>query len=223
MFAELFQDERLIRLQDSLSKELSDGHTTMFPYPELLFNAFCLTPLDKLKVVILGQDPYFESDNKIPQAMGLSFSVPHGFAVPSSLKSIYSNMHKYKQIKKIHNNGNLEFWAVQGCLMINSALTVIEGKDNINCHKQLWKWFTDRIIKFISFNTENTIFVLWGGSAIEKIPIINLDKHEIVTSSHPSGLSAPKPFKEHPAFNDFDHFGTINKMLAKFKREPIIW
>lgn len=228
MFEKLFEDKRLANIQKVLFDELSEDSTVVIhPAPELVFNAFLLTPLDKVKVVFIGQDPYFNhevyGDKKVHQAMGLSFSVPHGVKVPSSLDNIYKNLLKNGQMKKKPTHGNLDFWAIQGCLMLNSALTVTDG--NPNAHELTWKWFTDEIIKYVSNNTKGVTFVLWGKNACDKQALINLDDnyHEVVISSHPSGRSANKTLGQYPAFDDLDHFGKINKYLVKNKKQEIVW
>ena len=130
----------------------------IFPYPELLFSSFNITRFNNVKVVILGQDPYFSSEkinNKvIPQAIGLSFSVPEGCKIPSSLKNIYKNLSKYKHINNIPINGNLTSWAKQGCLLLNTSLTVQEGSKNKNGHSKYWKSITDVIIKYLSISND---------------------------------------------------------------------
>lgn len=216
----LFADPRCASLEAKLSAELEeDIDVIMYPPPELLFNALLLTPLDKVSVVVFGQDPYFNKG----QAMGLSFSVPHGENIPSSLDNVYRNQLKYERIKKRPKHGNLEFWALQGCLLLNSSLTVKDGADNKNCHQNNWRWFTNAIIKYVSDTKDNVVFVLWGKDAYDKMPLIDLDKHEVVTSSHPSGLSCAKSMGNNPAFNNCDHFGKINGYLEKAHKEPIVW
>jgi len=220
LFNNLFADERMKRTHEVLSKAVEGtNEVPMYPPPELLFNTFCLTPFEKTKVVILGQDPYFNTD----EAMGLSFSVPNDKTIPSSLQNIYRNLQKNDHIKFAPKSGNLEFWALQGCLLLNTSLTVLHGDSNKNCHQNVWRWFTDKIIKYISDNKDNVIFVLWGGNALEKMNLIDLDKHEVIISSHPSGLSASNPLKSHPAFNAFDHFGKINSILKKWNMDGIVW
>lgn len=220
MFSEIFDDPRIEKTSDELTKIiLEDSDVKMYPPPELLFNAFLQTRFDNLKVVILGQDPYFNAD----EAMGLSFSVPYNKEIPSSLKNIYKNMLENKHISKMPINGNLELWAFQGCLLLNTSLTVVEGRENINGHKHIWKWITDKIIKYISDNTENVVFVLWGAMAAEKSVLIDQDKHEIIISSHPSGMSANKPYKNYPPFDGYDHFGKINYILKKWGKTAIMW
>jgi uracil-DNA glycosylase len=103
--------------------------------------------------------------------------------------------------------------------MLNSALTVI--KNNKNIHQDLWRWFTNGIIKYISYNKEHVVFVLWGSDAYNKLNLIDLDKHDAIITSHPSGLSANKPMKEYPAFNTFDSFGQVNKYLSKWNYKNI--
>ena len=227
LFDKLFKDKRFKKIEKDLSEELEDEAVKIFPYPDLVFNAFDLTSFKKLKVVFIGQDPYFDcmeyKNTCVPQAMGLSFSVPHGIKVPSSLKNIYANLKKFKHIEEMPDHGNLESWAKQGCLMLNSSLTVKEGTKSKNCHQGLWRWFTDEIISYISENKDNVIFVLWGADAFKKASLIDLDKHCILVSSHPSGLSVNKPMKEHPAFNSYDHFGKINEKLAEWQLKEIDW
>jgi uracil-DNA glycosylase len=223
------KDKRLKKLiYDSLSKEIQNNKNIIIhPSPRYLFNAFNLTSLKKLKVIIIGQDPYFDHEiynNKIvSQAMGLSFSVPIGIKIPSSLKNIYSNLKKFNHIKSQPEHGNLENWASQGCLLLNTSLTVIDGNKNKNCHQSLWSWFTDEIITYISTNKNNVIFVLWGAHALKKSNIINTDKHKLLISSHPSGLSAGNKLGEYPSFNSFDHFGEINKILKDWDKSLIDW
>lgn len=228
IFEKIFADKRIENIEKNLSKELEiNDNVIMHPAPELLFNAFLLTKYDKISVVFIGQDPYFDhikyNNKNVHQAMGLSFSVPYDMDIPSSLSNVYKNMIKNKVLKDKPKHGNLEFWALQGCLMLNSSLTVLDGSDNKNCHQNMWKWFTDEIIKYISKNKDNVVFVLWGNDAYSKINLIDLDKHEVIVSSHPSGLSCNKKLREHPSFDEYDHFNTINKYLIKFKKNPIVW
>ena len=131
----------------------------MYPLPDLLFNAFHLTDLHKLSVVLIGQDPYFNCDEELncPEAMGLSFSIPIGIKIPSSLQNIFKNLLKFGHIDEIPKHGNLESLALQGCLMLNSSLSVLGGSEYKNCHQYVWKWFTDEIIKYISNRTKNVV------------------------------------------------------------------
>ena len=201
------------------------GKINIFPYPDLVFNALNITPLDKIKIVILGQDPYFNSrlcnGEDIPEAMGLSFSVPKNMPIPSSLKNIYKNLLKYGHIKKIPEHGNLSFWAYQGILLLNTILTVQKGHPN--GHLKKWTKLTDALIKFISDNTNNVVFLLWGANAYEKYNLIDDKKHKIIVSSHPSGLSCNKPFKTFKCFNETDHFSEANKYLEKHNKTSVIF
>jgi len=222
IFQILFSDKRINILQNKINKYILEQNSKLlYPKPNYLFKAFNMCPFDEIKVVFIGQDPYFNKEiykeNIVPQAYGLSFSVPINFEIPSSLKNIYINLKKYNHIKNIPTHGCLDYWAYQGCLMMNSALTVVDGQKN--CHSNEWKWFTNRIIEEISTRCNKVIFVLWGGEAYKKIEFINLNKHHTIISSHPSGLSANKKFKSYPAFLNQDHFGLINSHLT----HPIDW
>jgi len=214
------ETERKIRDQLILNKSLK-----IYPRPNYVFKALSITAPDDVSVVFLGQDPYFNceyyQEKPVPQAMGLSFSVPNNMRIPSSLDNIFSNMLKFGQITKKPTSGNLWFWASQGCLMLNTALTVEDGQKK--SHSNYWEWFTDYMIKYISDNLNGVVFVLWGSDAYSKINHIDLDKHHTICSSHPSGLSANKPFRNFPAFMDFDHFGEINKLLKSMGKREIMW
>lgn len=213
--------------------KVSENEVDIFPYPDLVFDALNVTPLNKIKVVIIGQDPYFNfehinnPDSKIPQAMGLSFSVPVGVAIPSSLNNIYKNLIKFGHIDKYPNHGNLIFWAYQGCLMLNASLTVQHGHKN--SHAKFWSKITDELINYISCNCDNIIFTLWGSFALSKLDLIDEKKHHVLISSHPSGLSnnktifSKKKNKTFQSFNDTDHFGEINNILRKNGKNEIIW
>jgi len=214
----LKNSEQTKRVNEILSNVFeTNPDALLYPKPDLLWNAFILTPFKKVRVVIIGQDPYFQA----MQAMGLSFSVPHGIPIPSSLQSIIANGKKNGHLSDDVNHGNLEFWAMQGCLMINAALTVLDNQKN--CHAPTWNWTTDKIIKYLSFACDRLIFVLWGGFAYGKMKHIDQDKHEVIVSSHPSGLGANQTMQGYPAFNNFDHFGEINKILKKWNEPEIVW
>lgn len=229
LFDKLFLDARFTnRIEKEISEELKENNSIIIhPKPDYIFNAFILTKFKKMKVVILGQDPYFDHEihngEIIPQAMGLSFSVPDKIKIPSSLRNIFANLKKYKHVEEIPKHGNLEQWSKQGVLLLNTSLTVKDGTSNKNCHQFQWSWFTNEIIKYISDNKKKVIFVLWGNNAFEKKDLIDENKHKIIISSHPSGLSANKKMKEYPAFNDVDHFGEINKTLDEWNKTNINW
>jgi uracil-DNA glycosylase len=197
----------------------------IFPYPELVFTTFNYTSPNRIKVVIIGQDPYFNKqlvdDKYIPEAMGMSFSVPKGVPIPSSLQNIFKNGVKYEHLYKYPEHGNLETWNRQGVLLLNTALTVQEGIKL--SHAKYWNEITDSIIKYLSDNNDKLIFVFWGAPAYEKKKLINLEKHYYIASSHPSGLSCHKPMKDYPCFMDLDHFGLINKKLKEWNKKEIFW
>ena len=160
-------------------------------------------------------------NKKIPEAMGLSFSVPKKVPIPSSLQNIYKNGVKYNRFYKYPNHGNLEFWAYQGVFMLNTALTVQEG-----CklsHAKSWEKFSDLVIKYISEKCQNVVFVLWGSYALSKKELIDNLKHKFVISSHPSGLSCNKKLGQYSEFNNLDQFGSVNKYLKIFGKKEIIW
>jgi len=208
------------KINNVLDKDRKKGQM-VFPYPSLIFNSFNTTPLYRTKVVILGQDPYHNIVNDIPEAMGLSFSVPVGIKIPSSLKNIYKNLQNFGHIEEIPKHGNLSKWAKQGCLMLNTSLTVRHNKPK--SHINYWKPFTDNIIKYLSETKDNLVFVLWGRPALDKVSLIDTNRHYIVVSSHPSGLSCNKPLGTYLPFNKQDHFGIINSCLKRHKKKTINW
>lgn len=184
----------------------------VFPPEDQIFNAFVYTPFEKLKVVIIGQDPYHEKG----QAMGLSFSVPVGIPVPRSLCNIYKELTDDIPGFKIPNHGNLVPWARQGVLLLNTVLTVNESE--ANSHKgQGWEKFTDGVIKAISTNCSNIVFLLWGNNAAPKASLIDDSKHLVLISAHPSPLSASRGF-----FGNH-HFSKTNEYLIAHGKRPINW
>jgi uracil-DNA glycosylase len=184
---------------------------TVFPPPEDVFTAFELTPLDRIKVVILGQDPY----HGLGQAHGLSFSVKSGVSLPPSLVNIFKELNSDLGIS-IPEPGELSKWARQGVLLLNTVLTVRTGEPN--SHKDRgWEKFTDATIKLINENCDRVIFVLWGRPAQKKAKLIDDKKHFILTSAHPSPLSA------HNGFFGSRPFSQINKLLEEDGREAIDW
>jgi uracil-DNA glycosylase len=184
---------------------------TIFPKNNELFNAFNITALENLKVVILGQDPYHGKE----QAHGLSFSVPNGVKTPPSLRNIFKELQADLNIP-ISNNGNLSPWAKQGVLLLNATLTVREKE--AGSHQKLgWENFTDRIIDKISENKEGIIFLLWGAFAQKKSILIDVKKHHILTAAHPS------PFSAYRGFFGCKHFSKTNEILIKNNQQPIDW
>ncbi len=181
-----------------------------YPYnPNDIFKIFNKCPLKNIKVVILGQDPYYASKN---QANGIAFSVNNGEKLPPSLKNIY------KEAKINSNNGDLTNWVEQGVFMLNSSLTVRANKPN--SHKKYWEGFIEHIIEIINKENEKVIFVSWGNSALEKYKNINLQKHIILSTSHPSPLSC---YKTANPFIGSDIFVKINNSLKKLNKNEINW
>jgi uracil-DNA glycosylase len=232
-------DKDIFEITEDTYNEVTNTKSNVFPSFRNIFNFtnYCIP--EEIKVVILGQDPYhgiyYDSINKTnyPQAMGLSFSVPKGCSIPPSLANIYTNLLNFNHIVKKPRYGNLEFWASQGILMLNTSLTVEQSKPN--SHQHIWFEFTDELIKILSSKYKNLIFVLWGSNAYDKLKIIsNKDSHKFIISSHPSPLSAHKPFKNYSSFIDTDHFGLINQYINELNNsielkknskyiEPIVW
>ena len=201
-----FEKPYMIKLKAKILEEKKLGKK-IFPPGPLIFNAFHLTHLKDLRVVILGQDPYHGHG----QAHGLCFSVPTGVNPPPSLKNIFKELKEDLDIVKNPNNGNLESWAKQGVFLLNTSLTVCAGK--AMSHKDIgWEQFTDKVISVISEEKEKIVFVLWGSHAQSKIPLINA-KHIIIKSPHPSPLSA------HRGFFGSRPFSRINQNLEK----NIVW
>ena len=227
MFMMLKEKNLFQRIDKYLSHclKVTYGKVPIYPYPDAVFNCFNLLPMDEVKVVILGQDPYHNAiqseDTTIPQAMGLSFSVPHAVEIPSSLNNIYNNLLKHGHIPKKPTHGNLTFWVYQGCLLLNTSLTVQHGYPN--SHSMFWLAFTDEIIRYISEKLNNIVFILWGKPALEKLKLINADKHKCIISSHPSGLSYTKTLGKYPSFMNSDFAAETNEHLIRYNKTPIIW
>lgn len=182
---------------------------TIFPEETLIFNAFNQTSFKDIHVVILGQDPYHGAK----QAHGLSFSVPDGIKIPPSLKNIFKELGSDIG-KEIPKSGNLIHWAKQGILLLNASLTVEENKP-MSHSKIGWNLFTDAVIKKISQEKTNVIFILWGKFAQEKEKLIDPEKHFILKAAHPSPLSA------YNGFWGCKHFSKTNELLKSIKKEEI--
>lgn len=183
----------------------------IYPPGSLIFNAFNYTPFDKVKVVILGQDPYHGAQ----QAMGLSFSVPDGIQSPPSLVNIYKEL-KNDIGMPIPQTGNLTPWTKQGVLLINSILTV-RANEAASHSKIGWMHFTDAVIRKLSDEKKGIVFLLWGKFAQGKQVLIDATKHHILKAAHPSPLSA------HNGFWGCKHFSRTNELLIKQGIEPIDW
>ena len=183
----------------------------VYPPAPLVFNALKLCPPTKVKVVILGQDPYHGPG----QAIGLSFSVPNGAKVPPSLQNIYKEI-AVDLDQPIPTSGDLKHWAKQGALLLNSTLTVESG--NAGSHQgKGWEQFTDQIIKTVSNEREHVVFLLWGKFAESKSDLIDESKHLILTAPHPSPLSA------HRGFFGCKHFSQTNEYLKNHSIKEIKW
>lgn len=183
----------------------------VYPPSQLIFNAFNLTPFDKVKVVILGQDPY----HNVGQAHGLAFSVPNGIMPPPSLKNIFKELQSDIGMP-IPTNGNLESWAREGVLLLNSCLTV--RANNPASHQGIgWQRFTDAAINALSEKKEHIVFLLWGNYAIAKEKLIDTRKHLVLKTVHPSPLSANR------GFLGCRHFSQTNTYLSSNGISPIKW
>ena len=186
--------------------------TTVYPPPKFIFRAFELTPFNKVKVVILGQDPYHGKG----QANGLCFAVPEGIKLPPSLQNIYKEIENDIGVKP-NWTGNLERWAKQGVLLLNATLTVRGGMAGSH-QKRGWEEFTDAAIRILSQKRENLVFLLWGAYAQKKGQVIDRSRgHLILESPHPS------PFSAHSGFFGGGHFGKTNAFLLLNGDDPIGW
>ncbi|HAG32977.1 MAG: uracil-DNA glycosylase [Prevotella sp.] len=186
--------------------------TTCYPPGRLIFNAFNLCPFDSVKVVIIGQDPYHEAG----QAMGLSFSVPDGVAMPPSLQNIFKEIQGDLGIG-VPQSGNLTRWAEQGVLLLNATLTVRAHQAGSH-QRHGWERFTDAAISRLSEGRDHLVFILWGGYARSKASLIDRSRHLVLESVHPSPLSANRGgwFGNH-------HFSRCNEYLAGHGMDPINW
>ena len=186
--------------------------TTCYPPGRLIFNAFNLCPFDDVKVVIIGQDPYHEAG----QAMGLSFSVPDGVAMPPSLQNIFKEIQGDLGIG-VPQSGNLTRWAEQGVLLLNATLTVRAHQAGSH-QRHGWERFTDAAISRLSEGRDHLVFILWGGYARSKASLIDRSRHLVLESVHPSPLSANRGgwFGNH-------HFSRCNEYLAGHGMGPINW
>lgn len=196
-----------------LSQKVDDAYLNhqILPPKELIFNAFSLCEFKDLKVVIIGQDPY----HNLGQACGLSFSVNEDIKIPPSLKNIFKELSTDIQNFNLPPSGNLSSWAKQGILLLNSVLTVEANLPG--SHKKFgWQQFTDSVIKLISDQKENVVFLLWGNYAISKAELIDKNKHLVLTAAHPSPLARG-------AFFGTKHFSKTNAYLAENKIQPITW
>ena len=218
-----------VKIEESWKQELSDEWSKdyfvrltnfvrneyatkqIFPPGRQIFAAFNATPFNEVKVVILGQDPYHD----VGQANGLCFSVNDGIQFPPSLRNIFQEIHNDVG-SPIPQSGDLTRWAKQGVLLLNATLTV-EAHKAASHQRQGWEQFTDEVISHLSLHRDNLVFILWGSYAKSKRSLINPNKHLILTSVHPSPLSAYRGF-----FGN-KHFSKANNYLVEHGKTPIVW
>ena len=204
-----FEKPYFAQLVRFLHQEKAEGKV-IYPPGSQIFRAFELTPLDQVKVVILGQDPYHNPG----EAMGLSFSVPDGVRMPPSLRNIFTEIENDLGIR-MSGRPNLENWARQGVLLLNSILTVEAGK--AASHRGIgWQEFTDAVIRTISERCEGVVFLLWGNFAKAKAALIDPSRHHVLQAAHPSPLAGG-------AFFGCRHFSKTNQILVSEGKAPIDW
>ena len=210
---ELLQEEFSKKYFQTLVKFIKKEYSSQKIYPKgsLIFNAFNYCSFDDVKVIILGQDPYHGYN----QAHGLSFSVLEGVKKPPSLVNIFKELQNDIG-KKIPESGNLENWAQQGVLMLNSILTVRKGEPGSHREKG-WELFTDSVINVISQKTSKKVFMLWGAYAQKKGKKIDRNKHLVLEAAHPS------PFSAHTGFFNTNHFSRCNEYLNLYNIQEIKW
>ncbi len=209
LLQEEFSKPYFLNLTQKIKQEISEG-VKIYPKGVNIFKAFEMTPVDKVKVVIIGQDPYHTPG----AAMGLSFSVPRGVKIPPSLRNIYKELQQDVGFE-IPNHGDLTNWAEQGVLLLNAILTV--RHQSAGSHRKIgWEAFTDAAITKLSQNKENIVFLLWGNFAKNKRKLIDAKKHLILEAAHPSPLARG-------AFFGSRHFSQTNAYLTSKGIEPIDW
>ena len=208
--AQEFEKPYFKELADFVKKEYKDE--TVYPPPKFIFRAFELCPFDKVKVVILGQDPYHGKG----QANGLSFAVSDGIVIPPSLQNIFKEIESDFGKPLEHRTGDLSRWAEQGVLLLNATLTV-RAKLAGSHQGKGWEQFTDAAIQALSHEREHLVFVLWGNYARQKGARIDRSKHLVIESAHPS------PFSANNGFFGSKPFSRANAYLAEHGEEPIDW
>ena len=210
-FKKLQNEEFCLKLNDFLNKEYRDY--TCYPPRELLFNAFRLTPLDKVKVVIVGQDPYHEPG----QAMGLSFSVPEGIKVPPSLVNIYKEIAQEYNAKMNFSSGDLTYLAKQGVLLLNSILSV-RAHQALSHNNEEYRLFLSKVLEALDRQRQPIVFLLWGGPARKLKAYLHNPSHLILECIHPSPLAA-----NHGGWFGNGHFKKTNEYLRKNGMKEIKW
>ena len=205
---EEFLSEYFAKIKENLLA--AKAREIVYPPGNLIFNAFNLTPFERVRAVILGQDPYHGAH----QAMGLSFSVPHGVRIPPSLVNIYKEIKSDLGISE-PASGDLSYWAKQGVLLLNASLSV--GANRANSHSGFgWQIFTDAVIKILSARRQNLVFMLWGNFAKAKSALIDAQRHLILTAAHPSPLAGG-------AFFGCRHFSRCNEYLRAHGMGEVDW
>ena len=205
---EEFLSEYFAKIKENLLA--AKAREIVYPPGNLIFNAFNLTPFERVRAVILGQDPYHGAH----QAMGLSFSVPRGVRIPPSLVNIYKEIKSDLGISE-PESGDLSYWAKQGVLLLNASLSV--GANRANSHSGFgWQIFTDAVIKILSERRQSLVFMLWGNFAKAKSALIDAQKHLILTAAHPSPLAGG-------AFFGCRHFSRCNEYLRAHGLGEIDW
>lgn len=204
-----FEKPYITGIRETLSNTEATGKP-VYPPSSMIFNAFNLTPFDKVKVIIIGQDPYHNPG----EAMGLSFSVPRGVRVPPSLRNIYKELARDINFE-IPPHGDLSSWATQGVFLLNAMLTVEHKK--AGSHKKIgWQQFTDAVIQVLSMHKRGLVFLLWGRFAESKASLIDNEKHHVLIAAHPSPLARN-------AYNGSRHFSQTNAILKKQGMQTIDW
>ncbi|RUO80325.1 uracil-DNA glycosylase [Idiomarina tyrosinivorans] len=205
------QQPYFIELLQKVQQQRDNG-VAIYPPKEQVFNAFRLTPAEQVKVVILGQDPYHGPG----QAHGLSFSVPEGVKFPPSLRNIYKAIAQDYPQAQLPRHGDLSHWAEQGVLLLNTVLTVEQGKAHSHAS---WGWerFTDKVVEAINEHLSGVVFLLWGSHAQRKAAMVDSTKHCVLHAPHPSPLSA------HRGFFEAQHFIKANEYLTSQGKAAIVW
>ena len=208
LFNELWKDEEFVQLLNKVEQLYLNS--TVYPKKEEIFKCFNYFNIEDTKVVIIGQDPYYNPE----QANGLAFSVNQGIKTPKSLINIFKELDNDLHIKR--TNADLTDWAKQGVLLLNTSLTVESGKPNSH-HYLNWSKYTDKVIKYLSKHVKHVVYILWGNNAISKSKLIDINNNYIISSSHPSPLSA------YVSFFNSNPFSRTNDDLMKNNRSPIKW
>lgn len=205
------EQQYFIEIMNYVAGERASGKT-IYPPKEQVFSAFKATEFDQVKVVILGQDPYHGPN----QAHGLCFSVQPGVKTPPSLVNMYKELAQSIPDFKIPQHGYLQSWAEQGVLLLNTVLTVEQGK--AHSHANIgWERFTDKVVQTLNQENEGIVFLLWGSHAKKKGQSIDRNRHYVLTAPHPSPLSA------HRGFFGCNHFVRTNELLVADGKQPIDW